>query len=440
MAVLLNTSNYLQNTSNEDWGNAGTIFLRIKPNWNQADGIDHHFLFKSNATFAGSNGLLFDKYTNGSVYIGWFAGGDSRVNDSAAGAFISGVTHNHLFTWDTTIPTQQYWVNGGFVVQRTDAFSVPTGLTHFTLGCLYAGSPTLSGDSSMAEFGRWNRILLLREILILERTGCPLSVPQGLRQYHPLIHPIMVGSDLMGRVPLTVTGSPTATAHPRVFYPASGYVALSPVTLAAQTIEPPVVANPFQTFAPMVSIAGVLAPPVVAAPFQIFAPLVGSDAGIAPPVVSNAFTVYAPTVYPQETTIQEDSRELEPHNLKVRIVDFVGGDDLRITRTYTELAGGILINKAYLTIKRRAKDDTDAQAIVQKTITAADGASGQILDNDTTGGSIHLFFDLTKDDTAALTPLIAYHYDVQVITIGNAVYTCEIGTITMRQGVTHAST
>ena len=116
-------------------------------------------------------------------------------------------------------------------------------------------------------------------------------------------------------------------------------------------------------------------------------------------------------------------------------MDFVGGDDLRITRTYTELAGGILINKAYLTIKRRAKDDTDAQAVVQKTITAADGASGQILDNDTTGGSIRLFFDLTKDDTAALTPLIAYHYDVQVHTIGDEVGGVKFGMITMRQGV-----
>jgi len=121
----------------------------------------------------------------------------------------------------------------------------------------------------------------------------------------------------------------------------------------------------------------------------------------------------------------------------VQIEGYVSGDDLRITRTYTELPDGIIISKAYLTIKERLID-SDAEAIIQKTITSAEDASGSITDPDTTGGSIALYFDLSSAETLELLPVTIYAYDVQVITQAGAIYTCEKGTIVMHQGVTDA--
>ena len=98
----------------------------------------------------------------------------------------------------------------------------------------------------------------------------------------------------------------------------------------------------------------------------------------------------------------------------MRIVGYVGGDDLRISRTYTGLAGGISVSRAYLTIKRLATY-SDSTAILQKQITTSEGVTGQITDDTTTGGSLALYFDLTGAETGTMTPLVPYHYDVQII-------------------------
>lgn len=183
-----------------------------------------------------------------------------------------------------------------------------------------------------------------------------------------------------------------------------------------------------------------LEPSVQTVSTALHAPQILADLGFQVSALTITVTAQTPSsVNLEEEVIQEDERELEPHNFKVRIVDYVGGDDLRISRTYTELPGGIIISKGYLTIKRYAKDDTDAEAILQKQITSSEGIAGQITDATTTGGSIELHFDLTGAETATLTPLLPYHYDVQIISQAGAIYTCEKGVIVMQQGVTDAT-
>jgi len=432
---------YLTGANIPFYSGQGTIFARVKPNWSSGDSLDHVFVFGTNAGFVDL--FQFQKYSDNNIKAGWRVGSvETRVDVADTGIFVSGVWGNHIIDWNELTETVNYYANTilkGTV--NTPAFTVPVGLTTlYSIGNYTNGSGSANAD--MAELGRWNRVLSAEEHAILEATGCPLSVPLGLLRYGPLIGRNSPEIDLVSGESLTVLGTNPPSPHPRVFYPATGFVySFPPAAVAGLEIAPPLVTNAFQVFAPTVAAAGAIVAPLVTNPFQVFAPGVSSsgEQGLTVPLVSSPFTVYAPSVSVSGSTIQEDSRELEPHNLKVRIVDFVGGDDLRITRTYTELQGGITITKAYLTIKRRAKDDTDAEAVVQKTITATEQASGKIVDDDTTGGSIQLYFDLSNTDTAALTPLIAYHYDVQVITIGHAVYTCEKGVIVMHQGVTHAT-
>ena len=66
------------------------------------------------------------------------------------------------------------------------------------------------------------------------------------------------------------------------------------------------------------------------------------ELSITVPALNVIVTARTPaSIGEEEDVIVEDVRELEPHNFKVRIVEYVGGDDLRISRTYTELPEGV---------------------------------------------------------------------------------------------------
>jgi hypothetical protein len=207
-----------------------------------------------------------------------------------------------------------------------------------------------------------------------------------------------------------------------------------PVTLELPALTTAVALHTPEIFAP-VSLTVPAQSITTAAP----APAILADLGFQVSALTVAVTAVIPDfVGPVEEMIVEDDQTLEPHNLSVEIDDYVAGDDLRIVRTYTGLAGGISISKAYFTIKRHATD-LDADAILQKEINSASSISGQITDTSTSGGSIALYFDLSGGETASLTPLIPYEYDIQIITVAGAVYTCEKGSMVMHQGVTDAT-
>lgn len=121
----------------------------------------------------------------------------------------------------------------------------------------------------------------------------------------------------------------------------------------------------------------------------------------------------------------------------VRIRQFVVGDTWRIKRTYTGLETGVTISTVYLTIKT---NQTDADpGLIQKSITTAATASGQITDASSSDGQIGFYVDVSKTESATLTPEVEYYYDLQGIGSDGAVYTFEIGRIRPRRGVTDAS-
>ena len=447
MSLRVSELAYLIKNGDPAWSGTGSIFLRLIPTYSVtiSDSTVHMFYTKYPTPWT-LNFFGFSKEGSNQVAIGFYNGGEGRLMVAADSVLTFNTWANHLFTWDTGAPNQEYYANNVLAASSTAAFVVPSTANTLRFGSIdLGGGASQPANSYISEHGRWNRVLTAGERRTLQITGNPMFVPNGLVEYHPITALAGGGRDFLGNADMTIVGTPLVGGTPYRLRPESGFVSTLPAAPPAELeIAPPVLTNTFQLFAPAVTVEGItgISPPAIANPFTLFSPSVavaGGDQTITAPLVSAPFTVHAPSVNVQETTIQEDIRELEPHNLRVRIVDFVAGDDLRITRTYTGLAEGIMIGKGYLTIKRHAKDDADAAAIVQKQITASMQGSGKITDNDTTGGSIELYFDLTKDDTALLTPLIAYHYDVQVVTTGSAVYTCEKGVIVMHQGVTHAT-
>lgn len=207
----------------------------------------------------------------------------------------------------------------------------------------------------------------------------------------------------------------------------------------AGALLPPALSVPVTLFAPTVATtAAPVTPPLISSLVSLFAPLIIAPSVHDVPLITSTVTLHAPLIAESEASIVEDSQILEPHNFKVRMVDFVAGDDVRVSRIYTGLPAGIGISKAYLTIKTRCADSSTV-AVLQKAIFPAPSGDGHITDDSSTGGSIAMFFDLDQTETALLTPLVPYSYDVQVITDAQAVYTCEMGIMVMQRGVTEAT-
>ncbi len=116
----------------------------------------------------------------------------------------------------------------------------------------------------------------------------------------------------------------------------------------------------------------------------------------------------------------------------------VKGDDISITRTITAIPDAVTLSEAWLTIKTNIGDADPG--LIQKIIITADvPGTGQITDAGTgtaPNRTATLRFDLTDIDTALPTPGTLYHFDVQVRTNGNAIYTAERGLISTIDQVT----
>lgn len=118
-----------------------------------------------------------------------------------------------------------------------------------------------------------------------------------------------------------------------------------------------------------------------------------------------------------------------------KITTLVVGDDWRIERTYTGFQPSESVVKAYLTVKKRAKDADPG--LFQRLITDTATAQGHITDLATP--DVSLYFDIPKSLTALLKPGVEYVYDVQLHSADNDIWTAEIGVIIGLQGVTAAT-
>jgi len=126
-------------------------------------------------------------------------------------------------------------------------------------------------------------------------------------------------------------------------------------------------------------------------------------------------------------------------NLTAKIIGLVGGDDLEVRRTITNIPTGQVLAQARFTVKLN-EDDLDAAAIFQKSITSTLVASqGQITDTGANGTGVVSFF-LQASDTVLMTPGSEYHYDIQVRLDNNRLYTPEKGRITTVRQITQSTT
>jgi len=113
------------------------------------------------------------------------------------------------------------YING--VSQTITERSAPSGTrsntsTTFTIGRDTDG--TQYWDGKGCEFAIWNRILSADEVAILAEGYSPSFIRNGLVMYLPLIGRATAEPDLVKAVTGSLTNSPAAAAHPRIYYPA----------------------------------------------------------------------------------------------------------------------------------------------------------------------------------------------------------------------------
>ena len=130
-------------------------------------------------------------------------------------------------------------------------------------------------------------------------------------------------------------------------------------------------------------------------------------------------------------------------NFNGKIKGFAVGDDLEVYRTITNVPVGEPVVAAWFTAKVSFLDTDDA-ALIKKEITTTLDVSEGVIADDGAGGTAILRFFLKPADTAQLgnpeRETAPYHYDIQVKTLSDRIYTPEIGKITGTDQVTFETT
>lgn len=86
----------------------GSILLWLYPTWAQTDGISHAI----GMNLASGNLFQFIKYSDNSLYCGWYNGSDGRVIVSSASYTLNQNAWNKfVFTWDSAAPASKLFLN-----------------------------------------------------------------------------------------------------------------------------------------------------------------------------------------------------------------------------------------------------------------------------------------------------------------------------------------
>jgi hypothetical protein len=159
----------------------------------------------------------FDDSWGFSLAIPWTTAASGRAVWSMAKPATGSWIHV-AFTYDggSTSNDPIMYKNG--VSQSVTERVAPSGSLVLPTGTAWIGSENGTGqfyNGRLAEFGVWNRILTVAEILALSKAFAPSTNPVGLVLYLDLLRDV---KEKMGGAAITDDGT-TAAVHPRIIYP-----------------------------------------------------------------------------------------------------------------------------------------------------------------------------------------------------------------------------
>ena len=165
-------------------------------------------------------------------------GGGGTGSAASGGTVTTGAWHHAAATFFSTT-SRNAWLNGVGGATDTTACANPTGPNQAGLSAGGLGQTYFNG--AIAEAAIWDVALTAAEIATLARGVSPLLVrPGSLLAYWPVYGTQSPEPDLKGAAALTITGTATAAAHPRVYMPTRArLVRGTPVPPAAFTYISP---------------------------------------------------------------------------------------------------------------------------------------------------------------------------------------------------------
>jgi hypothetical protein len=169
-----------------------------------------------------------------------------------------------------------------------------------------------------------------------------------------------------------------------------------------------------------------------------FPPLVEQVVGIVRALLRASMRI-APIIAPMKIRVPIVVNAVNMIAKNVTLKDYVIGDDTEIAFQLTDWPAGVVLAKAYFTMKE-SLNDGDADAIIQREITISLSAEGQITANGTSGTAEGYFLIRHQDsEWSDIRPRQPYQFDIQPITDQSTVQTPIIGTISFQKGATDAA-
>ena len=225
------TTHNMRNANVLATGDAGSIFIRIRPNWGHTDATTRPFWVYSETLLR--EYPSFQKFGT-TVYIGHYTGVEQRLTVTAdASMFTNGEWTNHLYCWDDTNNTREYFADNASKVSSTAAWNRGAPTAGLTIGNYNSTIPQENCNAALAEFGHWDRVLSAAERSQLQACGTPLCIPRGLVDYYPLFARNAAESGWRSGMNLTIASGVAAVDHPRVVYDMPMTIPASPGAAAA---------------------------------------------------------------------------------------------------------------------------------------------------------------------------------------------------------------
>lgn len=140
--------------------------------------------------------------------------------DASVDSGVAANTWAHAAAVFASTTSRTAYTNGTAGTTNTTSRDAGTSINTVDVGHIGTATPL---DGQVAEAAVWTVALTTAEIALLADGLSPLFVrPQSLAFYAPLFGRAGAGGeeeDWVGGAPLTATGSPTVTDHPRIIYP-----------------------------------------------------------------------------------------------------------------------------------------------------------------------------------------------------------------------------
>lgn len=209
------TTDYLELTSAVETAAPCTLVA-----WANVDNLTDGHCLVGLCAKASSNGFFL--YAEGRTSDRVFAYSDqSSTFDSASSAssYTTG-TWFHAGAVFASSTSRTAYLNGVAGTTNTTS-NTPSGISHTMIGAAwYTNSLLDDTDGRIAEVGIWNAALTTAEMAMLAKGLSPLFVrPASLVLYAPMLGRADPEPDLVGANVLTVNGTPSQSAHPRIIYP-----------------------------------------------------------------------------------------------------------------------------------------------------------------------------------------------------------------------------